>query len=62
MWSMSTSAGLDQVGPSYGLYQDPEVGQQELSTFTPEPSRRSTVFLVLHEPLIVIQCGKRSRS
>jgi hypothetical protein len=62
MWSMSTSEAAVQVAPSYGLYQDPDVGAQLLPTTTPLPSRLRTCSRVLQLPVIVIQCGNRSRS
>ena len=44
-----------------GLYQRPEVAAQELSTTTEVPSRLRTVSRVSQVPLMVIQCGNRSR-
>jgi hypothetical protein len=58
---MSTSDAADQVAPSYGEYQEPEVAAQAELVTTPLPSRLSTVSRVLQVPLTVIQCGKRSR-
>ena len=55
MWSMSTSLAAVQVAPSYGEYQLPEVGAQLEPATTPTPSLLSTVSLVLHAPLMVIQ-------
>jgi hypothetical protein len=61
MWSMSTSEALVQVAPSYGLYQEPETAAQLEFTTTLLPSRLRTCSRVLHEPVIVIQCGNKSR-
>lgn len=51
---MSTSEAADQVAPSYGENQDPEVEAQEESVTTPVPSRLRTVSRVLQALQVII--------
>ena len=61
IWSISTSEAAVQVAPSYGLFHVPDVEAQAESVTTPVPSRFNTVSRVLQAPLMVIQCGNKSR-